>query len=107
MSKNIILSEKHGVNPSITVCPICGKEIGIALLGKLKGDEEAPRYIQGDICDECKARVADNKCFVISVGEDRHLKRYTIVSKDIFTQKVEDCVVLMKEADFNAVFDKH
>lgn len=28
MSKNIILSEKHGVNPSITVCPICGKEIG-------------------------------------------------------------------------------
>lgn len=43
MSKNIILSEKHGVNSSITVCPICGKEIGIALLGKLKGDEEAPR----------------------------------------------------------------
>lgn len=43
MSKNIILSEKHEVNPSITVCPICGKEIGIALLGKLKGDEEAPR----------------------------------------------------------------
>lgn len=29
------------------------------------------------------------------------------VSKDIFTQKVEDCAVLMKEADFNAVFDKH
>lgn len=42
-----------------------------------------------------------------SVGEDQRLKRYTIVSKDIFTQKVEDCAVLMKEADFNAVFDKH
>lgn len=37
--------KKHGVNSSITVCPICGKEIGIALLGKLKGDEEAPRKI--------------------------------------------------------------
>lgn len=107
MGKDIILSEKHGVNPSITVCPICGKEIDIALLGKLKEDEEAPRYIQGDICDECKARVADNKCFIISVGEDQRLKRYTIVSKDIFTQKVEDCAILMKEADFNAVFDKH
>jgi hypothetical protein len=107
MSKNIILSEKHGVNPSITVCPICGKEIGIALLGKLKGDEEAPRKIIEDLCDECKARVADNKCFVISVGEDQRLKRYTIVSKDIFTQKVEGYSVLMKEADFNAVFDKH
>lgn len=35
------------------------------------------------------------------------LNAYTIVSKDIFTQKVEDCAVLMKEADFNAVFDKH
>lgn len=52
-------------------------------------------------------RIADNKCFVISVGEDQCLKRYTIVSKDIFTQKVEGCAVLMKEADFNAVFDKH
>ena len=107
MEKGITLSKKHGLNPSITVCPICGKEEGIALLGHIKGDEEAPRYIQGDICDECKARVADNKCFVISVGEDQRLKRYTIVSKDIFTQKVEDCAVLMKEADFNAVFDKH
>lgn len=107
MSKNIILSEKHGVNPSITVCPICGKKESVAILGYIKGDKEAPRYIHGDICDECKARVADNKCFVISVGEDKRLKRYIIVSKDIFTQKVEECAVLMKEADFNAVFDKH
>lgn len=107
MGKDITLSKKHGLNPSIAVCPICGKAEGVALLGHIKGDEEAPRYTHGDICDECKAKVADNKCFVISVGEDRRLKRYTIVSKDIFTQKVEDCVVLMKEADFNAVFDKH
>lgn len=107
MKKDIILSKKHGLNPSIEVCPICGKDIGITLFGYIKGDKEAPRYIQGDICDECKARVADNKCFVISVGEDQRLKRYTIVSKDIFTQKVEGCAVLMKEADFNAVFDKH
>lgn len=35
------------------------------------------------------------------------LNVYTIVSKDIFTQKVEGCAVLMKEADFNAVFDKY
>lgn len=107
MGKSVTLSKKHGLNPSITVCPICGKEEDIALLGHIKGDKEAPRYIQGDICDECKARVADNKCFVISVDEDQRLKHYTIVSKDIFTQKIEGCAVLMKEADFNAVFDKH
>lgn len=107
MEKGITLSKEHGLNPSVMVCPICSKEGDIAILGHIKGDKEAPRYIQGDICDKCKARVADNKCFVISVGEDQRLKRYTIVSKDIFTQKVEDCAVLMKEADFNAVFDKH
>lgn len=107
MGKDITLSKKHGLNPIMVVCPICGKAKSVALLGHIKGDEEAPRYIQGDICDECKAKVADNKCFVISVSEDQRLKRYTIVSKDIFTQKVEDCAVLMKEADFNAVFDKH
>ena len=107
MGKGITLSKKHGLNPSVMVCPICGKTGDIAILGHIKGDEEAPRYIQGDICDECKARVADNKCFVISVGEDQRLKRYTIVSKDIFTKKVEGCAVLMKEADFNTVFDKH
>lgn len=106
MGKGVTLSKKHGLNPSMTMCPICGKAEGIALLGHIKGDEEAPRYIQGDICDECKARVTD-KCFVISVGEDQRLKCYTIVSKDIFTQKVEGCAVLMKEAYFNAVFDKH
>lgn len=107
MGKGVILSKKHGLNSSMVICPICGKEESVAILDYIKGDKEAPRYIQGDICDECKARVADNKCFVISVGEDQRLKRYTIVSKDIFTQKVEDCAVLMKEADFNAIFDKH
>lgn len=107
MGKGITLSKKHGLNPSMVICPICGKEESVAILDYIKGDKEAPRYIQGDICDECKAKVADNKCFVISVGEDQRLKRYTIVSKDIFTQKVEDCAVLMKEADFNVVFDKH
>lgn len=107
MSKGIRVSKKHELNPSMVICPICGKEESVAILGYIKGDKEAPRYIQGDICGECKAKVADNKCFVIAVGEDQCLKRYVIVSKDVFTQKVEGCAVLMKEADFNVVFDKH
>lgn len=107
MGKGITLSKKHGLNPSVMVCPICGKKRGIAILGHIKGDKEAPRYIQGDICDECKARVADNKCYVIAVGEDQRLKRYIIISKDALKQKIEGCAVLMKETDFNAVFNKH
>lgn len=55
MGKGITLSKKHGLNPSMVVCPICGKAENVALLGHIKGDREAPRYIQGDICDECKS----------------------------------------------------
>lgn len=29
----IHLSKKHGVNSSIEICAVCGKEIGVALLG--------------------------------------------------------------------------
>lgn len=58
MSKGVRLSEKHGLNPSILVCPVCGKETGeIALLGKLKGDKEAPKYMySNNPCDECNKK---------------------------------------------------
>lgn len=57
MSKGIRLSEKHGVNPSMSICFFCGKEKNeIVLPGKLKGDKEAPR--QGvwnyEPCESCK-----------------------------------------------------
>lgn len=41
---DIILSDKYGVNPSLGVCYWCGQDNGeILLLGKLKGDVEAPK----------------------------------------------------------------
>lgn len=57
MSKGIPLSPKHGVNPCIPVCAFCGEEkTEIALLGKLKGDAEAPRnaIIDFEPCEKCK-----------------------------------------------------
>lgn len=53
---NIRLSKKHGVNPSVEVCFWCGEPMGVALLGKLKGDVEAPREIcrSYEMCDKCK-----------------------------------------------------
>ena len=60
MSKGIRISEKHGVNPSITICPICGKETGIALLGKLKGDEKAPMRMLSDPCDDCVSKLGND-----------------------------------------------
>lgn len=53
---NIKLSPKHGVNPSLMVCPVCGEEYGVALLGRLPGDAEAPRraVYENKPCDKCK-----------------------------------------------------
>ena len=54
--KGITLSPKHGVNPCIPICCWCGKEKNeIALLGKMKGDAEAPRsaILDYEPCDDC------------------------------------------------------
>lgn len=57
--KGIRVSEKYGVNPSLTLCFWCGKQTGIAFYGKLKGDVEAPEYtFTGyDFCDDCKEKL--------------------------------------------------
>ena len=54
----IHLSKKHGVNPSIEICAVCGKGIGVALLGRLKNDAEAPGEVcLGNLCDTCQGVV--------------------------------------------------
>jgi len=52
----IPLSEKHGLNPSLLVCPFCFRETnGLALVGRLPHDAEAPKYmIDQELCSECK-----------------------------------------------------
>lgn len=58
---NIRISEKHGVNPTIPICFWCGKQKNeIALLGKLKGDVEAPHncVLDYEPCEECKKKWA-------------------------------------------------
>jgi CRISPR/Cas system-associated protein Cas10 (large subunit of type III CRISPR-Cas system) len=67
----VTLSEKHGVNPSVTVCYLCGAEMGIALVGRLKGDAQAPRRIfDHHACDECKAHMQQG-IILISIDIDR------------------------------------
>lgn len=66
---SIRFSPKHGVNPSLLLCPICSKETnGIALLGRLKGDIEAPRYIFDKVpCKECQEKLDKGYRFLIEV----------------------------------------
>lgn len=53
---NIKLSEKYGLNPSISLCFFCGNEKEVILPGRLKGDVEAPRQAvwNKEPCNTCK-----------------------------------------------------
>ena len=56
-NKNIRISPKHGVNPTIPICAWCGqKKNEIAMLGKIdREDSEAPKNCILDYvpCDHC------------------------------------------------------
>ena len=68
---SIRLSKKHGVNPMMVVCFFCNKDTGdIALMGQMKGDQEAPRraVLDRTPCDTCKGHMGQGVIF-ISVNE--------------------------------------
>ena len=54
MKDSILISPEYGLNPSLIVCPICGKDIGVALNGRIKNDEKAPKTVR-DVqpCEKC------------------------------------------------------
>lgn len=69
----VTLSPKHGLNPSLTVCFLCLKDIGVALVGRiLKGDDpEAPRRMfDREPCAECKSWM-EKGIILISVDETK------------------------------------
>lgn len=108
---SITVSEKHGVNPSLVICTLCGKETNeLALLGKLKGDVEAPRHIcAGTICEECKKKLEEDRvrCFV-DLAKGRWIK---INDEDVnkeYLDKVKDLRWIPISSDnFNEVFGNH
>ena len=57
----IRLSEKHGVNPSVSLCMICGEAKEVVLFGKLQGDKEAPREVCRDMepCNACQEKMKE------------------------------------------------
>lgn len=113
MSKDsILLSPKHGVNPSITHCEICGKEIGIALLGKLKDDAEAPRDVALGLCDDCQKVMDAEGVIVIEVRDGEtgnnpyRTGRLVGMSKDWKERvKIEYPVCYMEQSMFSELFD--
>lgn len=70
----VTVSKEFGVNPTVEVCSICGKEIGVALLGTTYKENnkvaKAPhKMCLGDVCDECKAALNNGGIFIIEVRD--------------------------------------
>ena len=72
---SIPYSKKFGLNPSVLVCPCCGKDYSIALFGTKWKDEngkiaQAPMQVMSnELCDDCKKVVRDGGRFFIEVRD--------------------------------------
>ena len=113
MSKNsIILSEKHGLNPSMDCCMYCGEAKGIALLGKLPKDAKAPRKICTSVapCDKCAEKYKDYALIVEAKSEDlkkpEPTGRWFAIPKDAINPAYRNSpVAFMVEEDFQHVLN--
>lgn len=69
---NVRISKKHGINPSMDTCFICGKETNVILFGTSYKDEngkttEAPRKVcTGQLCDKCQKVIDEGGIFFIA-----------------------------------------
>lgn len=75
MSKSIRISKQYGLNPSVTHCECCGKEIGVALFGtswkdpKTKKTAEAPRDVAMGLCDQCQSVIDQGGVMIVEVAD--------------------------------------
>ena len=106
------LSKKYGVNPSILVCPVCGKDIGVALLGA-NGGKEAPRKITSmDLCDDCKQIVKEGNTFIFCVKQTKKgiqpTGAYIKVSNEYLAISIPPKgIAFMEESEFNKCFNNN
>lgn len=116
MSRSIKLSPKHGVNPSVTHCECCGKEIGVALFGKLKGDAEAPRNVFMGLCDNCQKVIDANGLMIIEVRDGKTSKnpyrtgRIVGITKDAKERMFKDInspICYMEQSMFSSMFGQY
>lgn len=112
--RSIILSPKHGVNPSVCHCVCCGKEHSLALLGRLKGDVEAPKDIMQGLCDDCSKVIKQGGVMIIEVadgeGEKNPKNPYRTgklvgLSKDFKERNhIESPIMYMEHTQFQSLF---
>ena len=113
----IELSPKHGVNPSILHCECCGKDYGIAMFGRLKGDVEAPRDVMQGFCDDCKAVIDQRGVMIVEVKDGEGEKnpknpyrtgRIVGCSKQYKERNdIKTPMIYMEESMFEPIFGEH
>lgn len=108
---NIELSPKYGANPSVCHCICCGKEYGVALLGKLKDDKEAPKDIYSGLCEDCRGVIDKGGVMFIEVKDGEtgdnpyRTGRVVGVSKEFKERNhVEHSIMYMEESTFDSLF---
>lgn len=88
----------------MVLCPICKKDVYIALNGRLEGDVEAPRTIEGyELCPDCKKKYVtiievESKDNPVTTG------RRGFVPKEAISISPKDNIVLMEEKEFTKFF---
>lgn len=87
--KNIRISPKYGVNPTIPVCFFCGEEKNeVALLGRIgkgKNDIEAPHHMILDYepCEECKKKM-DTGITLIEITDTPNSENQLPIATDAY-----------------------
>ena len=120
MANGIRVSEQYGVNATLCVCFWCGGDTGdLALLGRLKGDAEAPRksVISYEPCDDCKEKMgrgialmeviptAESDNPPISKDADHSFTgRFFIVSENLVTQLINDNMLVKQVIESRKAF---
>ena len=108
----IKLSEKHGLNPSISICFFCRGDKDIILNGRLPGDAEAPKKVLVDYepCDKCKEQMKLGVTIIEATQEPTDAPpiqegvwptgRWCVIrteaAKDVFGEDVRDTILLDK-----------
>ena len=118
--KNIILSKKYGLNPSVTHCVCCGDEIGVALFGDSYKDKdgkkaEAPRDVYMGLCDRCQGVVDQGGVLIIEVRDGEEGKedpyrtgRMVGCSKNFKERFDIQCnIAYMEESLFSKLFNEY
>lgn len=105
-SDEILLSPNHGLNPSISKCPICHKEIGIILFGKLKEDKQAPMEVEIELCEECKKLYSIIHEAIEEFGKAKYTGRILYMKKEALPEHLQSYNdIAMESKVFNHIIE--